>query len=197
MDVSPNPQIVKEMKEIAESISGVKGTHAVRVRKSGPVFFGEIHIELQEKMSLEKAHVISDIVEVKVKNQIKNLESLTVHAGLAHKKRKRIAIPIDTDKGLDSSSSLHFGSASYFAILDVEGEQILDFQVMANQGAKLPHKKGIKASQQLVEQKVDMLLASSVGDAPFHILSDNLIQIYNLLKSTKIQERYIILVRAL
>ncbi len=188
MDVSPNPQIVKEMKEIAESISGVKGTHAVRVRKSGPVFFGEIHIELQEKMSLEKAHVISDIVEVKVKNQIKNLESLTVHAGLAHKKRKRIAIPIDTDKGLDSSSSLHFGSASYFAILDVEGEQILDFQVMANQGAKLPHKKGIKASQQLVEQKVDMLLASSVGEAPFHILSDNLIQIYNLLKSTKIQE---------
>ena len=48
MDVSPNPQMVNKMKLVAESVPGVKGSHDIRVRKSGPVFFGEVHIELQE-----------------------------------------------------------------------------------------------------------------------------------------------------
>lgn len=47
MDVSPSPHRVKEMKKIAESVHGVKGSHDIRLRKSGPVLFGEIHVELQ------------------------------------------------------------------------------------------------------------------------------------------------------
>ena len=188
MDVSPSPQMAKEIKEIAESVNGVKGTHAIRQRKSGPVFFGEIHLELQENLSLEKAHLISDTVESRIKGKMKNLESLTIHAGISHKKRKRVTVPIQNDKGLDSISSEHFGSAPFFAILDIEGEQILNFQTIENQGAILLHKKGIKAAQQLVEQKVDILLASDLGEGPFHMLGDNLILIYHLPKSVEVKE---------
>jgi cation diffusion facilitator family transporter len=188
MDVSPSPQRIKEMKEIAESIHGVKGTHDVRLRKSGPVFFGEMHVELQEGLSLEKAHVISEEVEKRIKERFKDLELITVHAGLSHKKRMRIAIPIVEDKGLDSLAGLHFGSAHYFAFIDVEGKQILGFQVKVNEGAKLSHKKGIEASHLLVEEKVDIVLAGSLGEGPFHLLGDNLVQIFHLPKSVEVRE---------
>jgi cation diffusion facilitator family transporter len=188
MDVSPNPQMVKEMKEIALSVNGVKGTHDVRLRKSGPVFFGEMHVELQDGLSLEKAHVISDAIEANSKERFKNLESLTVHIGLAHRKRKRIAIPIRENEGLESSSNPHFGRASYFAILDVEKSKVMDYGIIENKGRGLSRKKGLEAAHLLVERKVDILLASGLGEGPFHVLGDNLIQVYHLPESVGIRE---------
>jgi cation diffusion facilitator family transporter len=187
MDVSPSPQRVKEMKEIAASVHGVRGTHDVRLRKSGPVFFGEMHVELQEGLSLEKAHGISDEVEKRIKKRFKDLELVTVHVGLAHKKKRRIAIPVMDDKGLNSLASLHFGSAPYFAFLEVEEGQIAGFHLKENEGAKLSHKKGIQAARLLVEEKVDVVLAGSLGEGPFHVLGDNLIQIYHLSKSVEVR----------
>lgn len=57
-----------------------------------------------------------------------------------------------------------------------------------NEGAKLSHKKGIQAANLLVEEKVDVVLAGSLGEGPFHVLGDNLIQIYYLPKSVEIRE---------
>jgi predicted Fe-Mo cluster-binding NifX family protein len=188
MDVSPSPQRVKEMKKIAVSVHGVKGTHDVRLRKSGPVFFGEMHVELQEGLSLEKAHAICEEVETRIKERFKDLELVTVHAGLAHRKKTRIAIPINEDSGLDSLVCLHFGSAPYFAFVEVEEGQILGFHVKENEGAKLSHRKGIQAAHLLVEEKVDVVIAGSLGEGPFHVLKDNLIQIYYLPTSVQIRE---------
>jgi cation diffusion facilitator family transporter len=197
MDVSPSPQRVKEMRKIAGSVSGVKGTHDVRLRKSGPVFFGEMHVELQEGLSLERAHMISEEVETRIKERFKDLESVTIHAGLAHRKKMRIAVPILEDKGLDSLATLHFGNAPYFAFLDVEEGQTVGFYVKENEGAKMSHKKGIQAAYLLVEEKVDVVLAVSLGEGPFHVLGDNLIQVYYLPKSVKIQEAVRLLIQNL
>jgi predicted Fe-Mo cluster-binding NifX family protein len=100
----------------------------------------------------------------------------------------RIAIPIIEDKGLDSLASLHFGSAPFFAFLDVEEGQILGSYVKENEGAKLSHKRGIQAARLLVKEKVDVVLAGSVGEGPFHVLGDNLMQIYHISNSMEIQE---------
>ena len=116
MDVSPSPQRIKEMKKIAESVHGVEGTHEVRLRKSGPVFFGEMHLELQEGLSLEKAHVISEEVENRIKERFKDLELITVHVGLTHRKKTRIAIPIKEDKGMDSPSCSPFWKCPLFCL---------------------------------------------------------------------------------
>ena len=92
------------------------------------------------------------------------------------------------DKGLESSVSLHFGSAPYFAFIDVEEGQVVGFYVKENEGAKLSHKKGIQAADLLVSEKVDVVLSGGVGEGPFHVLGNNLIMIYHLPKSVEIQE---------
>jgi len=89
---------------------------------------------------------------------------------------------------LGSLTRLHFGSALYFAFIDVEEGQIVGFYVKENKGAKLSHKKGIQAADLLVGENVDVALAASIGEGPFHVLGDKLIGIYKLLDSMKIRE---------
>jgi cation diffusion facilitator family transporter len=193
MDVSPSPQRVKEMKEIAESVHGVRGTHDIRLRKSGPVFFGEMHVELQEGLSLERAHVISDEIETKIEERFKDLELVTVHVGLSHRRKMRIAVPIVEDKGLNSLVSLHFGRAPYFVFIDVDEGQILGYYVKVNEGARLSHKKGLQAAHLLVGENVDVVLAVSLGEGPFHVLGDSIIRIYHLSDSVEVQKAVLLL----
>ena len=50
------------------------------------------------------------------------------------------------------------------------------------------HKKGIQAADLLVDENVDVVLAVSVGEGPFHVLGDNLIQIFYLSEPIETQE---------
>lgn len=108
--------------------------------------------------------------------------------GITHRKKTRIAIPIKEDKSINSPAVLHFGSAPYFAFIEIEEGQISGFQIRENEGAKLLHKKGIQAAHLLVKEKIDVVLAGFLGEGPFHVLGDNLVQIYYLPKSVEIRE---------
>ena len=57
------------IKDLCCSVEGVVGTHDLRTRFSGPVRFIQIHIEMEDQLSLIKAHDISDEVEQKLKNE--------------------------------------------------------------------------------------------------------------------------------
>jgi predicted Fe-Mo cluster-binding NifX family protein len=92
------------------------------------------------------------------------------------------------DNGLDSGVSLHFGSAPYFAFMDVEEGQIVSYYSKVNEGAKLAHKKGVQVAHLLVEENVDVVLATSVGESPFHVLRDSIVRIYHLSGSVDIRE---------
>jgi cation diffusion facilitator family transporter len=81
LDASISPDRVQKIRDIAEIVQGVKGTHNVRLRKSGPVFFGEMHIELQEDISLERAHMISKEIAARIKGKFKDVESIIIHPG--------------------------------------------------------------------------------------------------------------------
>jgi predicted Fe-Mo cluster-binding NifX family protein len=188
MDACLSPQRAKEMKELAESVRGVKGVHNIRLRKSGPVSFGEMHIEVQRDLPLDRAHVISSEVEDKIKKRFKDVESITIHAGPAQKAKIKIAIPILEDKGLESKASLHFGNASHFAFIEIENGQVKEAYTKTNEAAKLTQKKGIMAAHLVVNEKVDMVLTGGLGEGPFHVLSDSLVQIYYLPKPVKIDE---------
>ena len=87
MDASTDPEAVEEMKEEAESVPGVEEVHHVRLRKSGPIYFGEIHIILQKGVSLERGHEISETIEERIKNRIRNVESITIHISPFHEEK--------------------------------------------------------------------------------------------------------------
>ena len=73
-----SPEIVKEVKEIANSTDGVIKTGPVLMRKSGDTIFADVTISLRGDTSFEKAHEISNDVEKNIKNKISNV-GITIH----------------------------------------------------------------------------------------------------------------------
>lgn len=182
MDACLSPQKEKEMKEMAKSVNGVKGVHGIRLRKSGPVSFGEMRIELKEDLSIDKAHEISTEIERRIKRSFKDIESINIDMRPARKDKIKIAIPISEDRGLESMSYSHFGGAPLFAFIEVEKEQIKNFYIKANQASKLTKKRGMATAHFLVDEKVDIVLAESLGGGPFHTLRDSIVQVYHIPK---------------
>jgi cation diffusion facilitator family transporter len=188
MDACLSPQRAKEMRDIALSVSGVRGVHNVRLRKSGPISFGEMHIEVQPEIPLDKAHAISSEVEDKIKKRFRDVESITIHVGLAHKEKIKVVIPVSENRGFESRVSVHFGNVPFFAFVEIDGEQVESFRIKPNKAARLTRKKGIEAARFLVNEKVDMVLAGGMGEGPFHLLRDNIIQIYIMPPQLDIKE---------
>jgi ferrous-iron efflux pump FieF len=63
MDRELPDDILEQIKTIAGSAPEVTGMHHVRTRQSGQTRFVQMHLELNENMSLKRAHEIADKVE--------------------------------------------------------------------------------------------------------------------------------------
>jgi predicted Fe-Mo cluster-binding NifX family protein len=83
---------------------------------------------------------------------------------------------------------MHFGNVPFFAFIEVERWQIANVYVKTNKAAGLARKKGIDAAKLLVNEKVDVVLAGGMGEGPFHLLRDNLVQVYILQKGVEVRE---------
>jgi predicted Fe-Mo cluster-binding NifX family protein len=188
MDACLSPEKAREMKEIALKVRGVRGVHDLRLHKSGPVSFGEMHIEVQEDVPLEKAHGISDEIEEKIRTRFKDIESITIHVEPAPKQKIKVGIPVVESKGLESMVSAHFGNVPFFAFIELENKQIKNVYVKANRAARRVRKKGIDAAQFLVEEKVDVVLTGSMGEGPFHLLRDGMVQVYVLSEQVELEK---------
>ncbi len=66
------------IKEIAESVKGVKEVHEVLLRQSGPYVMGEMHIKVDGKLSVYAANEIVEKIENKAMKQMPVLKRLTV-----------------------------------------------------------------------------------------------------------------------
>jgi predicted Fe-Mo cluster-binding NifX family protein len=147
-----------------------------------------MHVEVQKDFPLDKAHAISEEVEEKIRKRFKDVESITIHMGLSHKEKIKIGIPVLEDRGLESITSTHFGAAPLFAFVEVEKGQAMNAYFKVNEATKLIRKKGMTAAQFLVDEKVDVVMVGGLGEGSFHLLRDNLVQIYFLPESIKVEE---------
>ena len=68
------------IKQIAEDHKAVKYAHIVRLRKSGPVFPGELEIEVSEDMSVKEFNKIKKDIEHKIKGIFPEIERITISA---------------------------------------------------------------------------------------------------------------------
>jgi cation diffusion facilitator family transporter len=180
MDISLRPELVRKIEETAKNVQGVRGIHDLKVRRSGMFVFGEMRIKTAETLTVYKANRIFEEIEMKVKENVGGIDSLTIHIEPAKKDKFRVAIPIHEDEGFESRPIMHFGRSPYFILIDVETGKPKHWIVKENPAFKIERKSGATAADFLVKQKVDILLIKEIMDVPFHILRDNFIEIYKL-----------------
>jgi ferrous-iron efflux pump FieF len=76
MDRELPADILQKIQETAMSHSEVTGTHELRTRQAGQSRFVQLHLELDEEMSLKRAHEIADEVELEIKEFLPGAEIL-------------------------------------------------------------------------------------------------------------------------
>jgi ferrous-iron efflux pump FieF len=76
MDRELPDDILQQIESTAISHPAVRGTHELRTRQSGHMRFVQMHLELDENISLKEAHEIADEVEAQIKGFLPDSEVL-------------------------------------------------------------------------------------------------------------------------
>ena len=74
MDRELPDEILQQIQDTAMSHEAVLGTHEMRTRQSGHTRFVQLHLELDENLSLKQAHEIADEVESEIKSFLHGAE---------------------------------------------------------------------------------------------------------------------------
>ncbi|MEZ6129231.1 MAG: cation diffusion facilitator family transporter [Planctomycetaceae bacterium] len=79
MDVQADSGFVARIRETAMSISGVENVETLWVRKSGLEFFADIHIEVDQHLTVAEGHSIGHLVKDRLLAEFPNLRDVLVH----------------------------------------------------------------------------------------------------------------------
>lgn len=79
MDAQADPEYVGYIREAALSVAGVEGVETLWVRKSGLEFFADIHIEVNQHVSVAEGHRIGHQVKSRLLEEFPNLRDVLVH----------------------------------------------------------------------------------------------------------------------
>ncbi len=178
LDANLDPKKIEKIKSIATNFEGVQGVHDIKVRRSGPYIFAELHLETKKRLSIQKADEISKNFEKRIIDEINDLDSITIKIEPGKTIIMRVAVPVDKDEGLKSNISKHFGKAPCFLIVDLDNGAIKNFQLKLNPAVNYEQKRGLKTVEFLRNEDVDVLLfKGEVKEGPSYALSDELIEV--------------------
>lgn len=79
MDAAPDPGVVKEIRDIALTITGVAEVEKCLVRKMGYHFFVDMHVEVAPDMTVQRAHDIAHEVKNTIRQQLPIVYDVLVH----------------------------------------------------------------------------------------------------------------------
>lgn len=78
----------------------------------------------------------------------------------------RIAVTVENDNGLQSEVSQHFGRSPFFAFVDLEGDKLASFEILANPFAD-GHLHG-QIPTFIHESKADVIISGGMGRGAYN-----------------------------
>ena len=181
MDAVTDPEQVSEIEKLALKVKGVQGIHDIKVRHAGPICFGEAHLHVAADLSVAQAYRVSKEIEKRVTATYPEMLTFLVHIEPTKVESLRIAIPVDKASSTpESLPNPHFGSSSYFLLIDIKHGELIHWKTMKNPGASQKKQSGINSAKMLLDVNVDALLAGEIGETPFNTLRNALVDIHCL-----------------
>jgi len=89
MDACQCTEILSDIENIARSVKHVKDAHTIRMRKLGPYLMGDMHVEVDGKMTVNEAHEIRTQIEDKVKQEFDEIVEIKVRVEPIGKKQDK------------------------------------------------------------------------------------------------------------
>ncbi len=79
VDTGLDAERLAQIKETILSVGGVRDVHMLRTRKHGGTASADVHLLVDSKVSVSEGHMISVLVEQRLKHQIDEITDVTVH----------------------------------------------------------------------------------------------------------------------
>jgi len=89
MDACSCPEIISDIENIAKSVAHVRNVHSIRLRKLGPYIVGDMHVEVDGKMTVNEAHKLTAQIEDKVKHEFDEIAEIKVRIEPIEKQQRR------------------------------------------------------------------------------------------------------------
>jgi len=79
MEKSPGPKVMRNIRKVVLSVPGVRDCHKLRARKVGSRISADLHIQVDPRTHVDKAHIIATKVERRLQEKIPDIHSVVVH----------------------------------------------------------------------------------------------------------------------
>lgn len=79
VDAALDPEQVKLAQEAILSVDGVRSLHMLRTRRHGHRAAADVHVEVDPRVSVSEGHMISQVVEERLKQAVEAINDVTVH----------------------------------------------------------------------------------------------------------------------
>ena len=188
MDANLDPELQFELEEKANEIYGVKGVSDIKIRQSGPFKMVECVIATRPSLSLYKTHELADKVEDFIAKNYAQIESVFIHVEPTKAEIVSAIIPVRNIAGLDSEIHGHFARAPFFAVLTLNDNRVDIEDFYNNEFLDEQKHIGVKVARVIVKYKIDLLFTSNIGEISFHVLKDNLVDIYKAQEGLSVNE---------
>lgn len=188
MDVSPGEETEEKVAQAIGESPGVEEFWDLKLRRSGPYIFGEVKVGVRKFLGVARAHEVAQKLEERARKAVTNIDSLVVHIEPFKSDFSHLVIPVKDKKDLDSTFDNRFGRAEYFLFVNLKKDQVKGFYFIKNNFRNKEVRAGLAAAKLIADQKSQILIVNQVGEISFHILRDNLVDIYQVKKAKTAKE---------
>ncbi len=172
LDASLDYKSLDRIREIVVSDPRVAKIKNIWARNAGRYKFIELDLVLRVR-ELEKGHRLSEEIENRVKLEISQVDRVLIHFQPLEKELLTIGVPLGEDR---LTISEHFGEAPFFQLLTLQRADggIIEDRIFDNPFLHETKAKGIKVSQWLLEQRMDILIVNQdqSGKGPGFVLGN-------------------------
>jgi len=157
LDASIDYQTREKIKSVILADPMVISIRDLTGRNSGRYIFVEADVTMKSS-DLEEAHLVSERIQTHIRENVSNVERITIHYEPAERTHLRYVVPLQDRQG---TISPHFGEAPWFALLDFNAKKGIfeRKELMANPAKDQERQKGIRAAEMLVRQKPDVVFS--------------------------------------
>ncbi len=78
-DTAPRPEVQKKIFDCVSGVHGVLNVHDLRVRSSGGLLQMEVHVVVDQDLTVAQGHSIAKTVESCVKDEVENVGNVLIH----------------------------------------------------------------------------------------------------------------------
>jgi len=157
LDASVDVPTLERIRALILEAPEVVSIRELVARNSGRYLFVQANLTLRVA-DLKRAHLASERIESRIRKEIPQVDRVQIHYEPIVESRRRYAAPL-ADMG--GRLSRHFGESSYFALVEMDFEEmkLVRQEIIANPHKDLSKGKGLKVAQFLLGFKPDVVFS--------------------------------------